>query len=201
MVVSYTEILSLQMSHEQMHYIFHLGVLLYGLTQSFNLDLSCTRQLEAAPFYENYTKLYFDATTQKRNSIEGGEIFAAILFKKVPFLANIGRLPNFAEYPDSQVKINYQKQCLKYSKLYTLLLDALKTATKYFDKSPHHYRPKAISTECIKAICHWQRIICNSFIWSNKFYQRVLRRLYLSKIRCEDNDSIIADCGFTIIKK
>ena len=152
------------------------------------------------PFMKIMQSFILMQTTQKRNSIEGGEIFAAILFKKVPLLANIGRLPNFAEYPDSQVKINYQKQCLKYSKLYTLLLDALKTATKYFDKSPHHYPPKAICTECIKAICHWQRIICNSFIWSNKFYQRVLHRLYLSKIRWKDNDSIIADRGFTITK-
>ena len=48
-----------------------------------------------------------------------------------------------------QVKIRHYKQCLKHSKLYTLLLDALMTATKHFVKSPHHCPPKAVSIECI----------------------------------------------------
>lgn len=30
--------------------------------------------------------------------------------------------------------------------------------------------------------CHIQRNVCNSFIWSKKFYQRALRKLYFTKI-------------------
>ena len=50
---------------------------------------------------------------------------------------------------NGQVKMRYYKQCLKYSKLHTLLLDALMTAKKHFVKSSHHRPPKAVSIECI----------------------------------------------------
>ena len=51
-----------------------------------NLDLLCVRQLDAAPFCENYAKLYFDAKHLKRDWIGGGAIFSAFFFqKKCPF--------------------------------------------------------------------------------------------------------------------
>ena len=52
------------------------------------LDLYCILLSNAAPSYENYTKLYFDAKhLEKRlNRGEGGvEIFGALFLKKLPF--------------------------------------------------------------------------------------------------------------------
>ena len=66
------------------------------------LDLYCIRLLNAAPFCENYTKLYFDAKhLEKGLNSEGGgggEIFGALFHKKVLFLTNIERCPKFLEY-------------------------------------------------------------------------------------------------------
>ena len=90
------------------------------------------------------------------------------------------------------------------------LLDALMTPTKHFVKSPHHCPKQSLLN--VLAISHTKRIVWNSSIWCNKFYQWVLRRLYfrqkfikqifiLTKNLCEDNDSIMKDRGFTIDKK
>ena len=54
-----------------------------------NLDLLCVWQSDAIPFCKNYAKLYFDANSwdwiqNKRDWIEGGEIFGALFSKKLP---------------------------------------------------------------------------------------------------------------------
>ena len=41
-------------------YLYSLSVL-GGVGGGPNLDLLCIRQSDAAPFFENYAKLYFDA--------------------------------------------------------------------------------------------------------------------------------------------
>ena len=46
------------------------------------LDPYCVRLSKAAPFFENYTKLYFDA--KHRNLIGGREIFGTLSSKKGP---------------------------------------------------------------------------------------------------------------------
>ena len=48
--------------------------------------------IELCPFCENYVKLYFDA---KQRLNKGGEILGPLFLKKVIFLANIKRGPNF----------------------------------------------------------------------------------------------------------
>ena len=61
-----------------------------------NLDLLCVRQSDDEHFCENFAKLYFDAKYLEKGSFnEGGEIFDALLFKKVVFLANFGPRSNF----------------------------------------------------------------------------------------------------------
>ena len=67
------------------------------------LDLYCVRLSNAAPFCKNYTKLYFDPKHLEKglNRVGvggGGKILAALFSKKVLFLANIERCPNFLEY-------------------------------------------------------------------------------------------------------
>ena len=50
------------------------------------LDLYCIRLSNAAPFYNNYAKLYFDAKhLEKGLNKGGGEILGALFFKKCPF--------------------------------------------------------------------------------------------------------------------
>ena len=55
-----------------------------------NLDLSCVQQSDAAPFFENYPKLYFDAKQLEKGLNRGGEIFGALFFffKKKRALSN-----------------------------------------------------------------------------------------------------------------
>ena len=67
------------------------------------LDLYHARLSNAAPFCENYTKLYFDAKHLKKGLNRGGRgvtfFMSSVLFsKKVPFLTNIERCPKFLEY-------------------------------------------------------------------------------------------------------
>ena len=52
--------------------------------RGLDLDLLCVRQSDAAPFCENYTKLYFDAKhlEKKTNS------FFNFFYQKSAFLAN-----------------------------------------------------------------------------------------------------------------
>ena len=66
---------------------------LIGYIPRPNQDLVCVRQSDAAPFCENYAKLYFDAKRFELNRVS--EIFGALFSKKVQFLANIGCCPNF----------------------------------------------------------------------------------------------------------
>ena len=50
------------------------------------LDLCCIRLSNAAPFWENYTKLYFDEKhLEKGLNRDGGEIFGALFSKKCHF--------------------------------------------------------------------------------------------------------------------
>ena len=62
-----------------------------------NLDLLCIRQLDAVPFGGNYAKLYFDAIHLEKKLNRVHEIVGVPFFIKVPFLANIGRCPNFLD--------------------------------------------------------------------------------------------------------
>ena len=72
------------------------------------LDLYCVRLSNAAPFCENYAKLYFDAKHLEKglNRGEGREGGQALFHKKVLLLSNIERCPKFLEYtltvPSSQ---------------------------------------------------------------------------------------------------
>ena len=51
-----------------------------------NLDLLCVQQLDAAPFCENYAKLYYDAKHLENGLIKGGEIYIALFFRRsAPF--------------------------------------------------------------------------------------------------------------------
>ena len=47
-----------------------------------NLDLSCVRQLDVAPFCENYAKLYFDAKHLEKGLNRGWWNFWCLFFKK-----------------------------------------------------------------------------------------------------------------------
>ena len=62
------------------------------------LDLYCVCLSSDAPFCENYTKLFFVYFDAKGLNKGAGKIFGALFSKKVPFLANIERCPNFLEY-------------------------------------------------------------------------------------------------------
>ena len=62
-----------------------------------SLDLLCIQQSDAVPIHENYAKLYFDAKHFKKGLNRGGEIFGALYFKKVSFLANTGCCSNFLD--------------------------------------------------------------------------------------------------------
>ena len=46
---------------------------------------------------ENYAKFYFDAKHLEKGQNRGGEIFSALFFLNVPFLANIARCLNFLD--------------------------------------------------------------------------------------------------------
>ena len=60
------------------------------------LDLYCVRLLNAAPFFENYAKLYFDAKHLEKGLNRGeGVTFLVPFFRKVSFLANIERCSKF----------------------------------------------------------------------------------------------------------
>ena len=59
-----------------------------------NLDKNSVRLSDCAPFYENYTKLYFDAKCLKTGLNMGWLNLGCFFSQKVPFLANIGRCPN-----------------------------------------------------------------------------------------------------------
>ena len=71
------------------------------------LHLYCIRLSNAAPFCENYAKLYFDAKQLQKGLNRGGGnggllgllVFKKVPFihKKVPFLANIKRCPKFLD--------------------------------------------------------------------------------------------------------
>ena len=50
-----------------------------------NLDLLCVRQSDAAPFCENYTKLYFDAKHLEKKTNRGGKLLVPFLSKKCLF--------------------------------------------------------------------------------------------------------------------
>ena len=63
----------------------------------FNLHKNSLRLSDPAPFYENYSKLFFDVKHLRQVGTEGGEIRGAPFSKKVSFLANIGRCPNFLD--------------------------------------------------------------------------------------------------------
>ena len=78
-------------------------LLKYGnlmLPAGYILDLYCVRILNAAAFWENYTKLYFDVKHLEKglNRGEGGVKYLVPFFIKVPFLANFKRCPKFLEY-------------------------------------------------------------------------------------------------------
>ena len=62
-----------------------------------NLDLLCVRQSDTGCFCKNYAKLYFDTKHLEKRLNKGGEIFGGLFWEKVPFLANIGRCPNFLD--------------------------------------------------------------------------------------------------------
>ena len=47
-----------------------------------NLDLLCVQQLGAAPFCENYAKLYFNSKHFEKGLNKGAEIFGSLFFKK-----------------------------------------------------------------------------------------------------------------------
>ena len=62
------------------------------------LELYCIRLSNAAPFCQNYAKLYFDAKHLEKGLNKGGGFLGLFLKKKVPFLANIEHCPKFLEY-------------------------------------------------------------------------------------------------------
>ena len=65
-----------------------------------NLDLLCVQQSGAAPFCENYAKLYFNSKHFEKGLNKGAEIFGSLFFKKKKkmfILANIGSCPNFLD--------------------------------------------------------------------------------------------------------
>ena len=53
------------------------------------------RAINAAPFCENYVKLYFDA--KQRDWTGFGEVFGALFLKKVTFFDNIRCCPYFSD--------------------------------------------------------------------------------------------------------
>ena len=66
----------------------------YVLTKNLTghmLDLYCVRLSKAAPCFENYTKLYFDAKHLEKEFNRGGERFWDPFFKK--------RTPFHKKYP------------------------------------------------------------------------------------------------------
>ena len=67
------------------------------LVSGTNLDLLCISQLDAAPIFENYAELYFDATPRKGIECEVVKFLVPLFSKKVSFLANIGCCPNFLD--------------------------------------------------------------------------------------------------------
>lgn len=62
-------------------------------------DLLCVRQSDAAPFSENYARLYFGAEHLEKELNRDGEIVGTHFFKKVSFLANIGAALIFLSRP------------------------------------------------------------------------------------------------------
>ena len=63
-----------------------------------NLDLLCVQQSNAAPFCENYAKLYFDVKHLEKGLNRWCETFDVFFFlKKKTFLANIRCCPNFLD--------------------------------------------------------------------------------------------------------
>ena len=80
------------LSHLHFFKVGEMMLLKYGnlmLPARHSLDLYRVRLSNVAPFYENYTKLYFDA---KHKTF--GDLFS----KKVPFLSKIERYPKFLDY-------------------------------------------------------------------------------------------------------
>ena len=66
------------------------------------VDLYCVLLSNAASFWENYAKLYFDSKHLEKGLNKGGrvwgEFFGALFSKKVPFLAKMELCPKFPEY-------------------------------------------------------------------------------------------------------
>ena len=59
-----------------------------------NLDKNFVWLLDPAPFFENFTKLYFDTKHKKQAWAQGSEICGALFSEKVPVMANIRCCPN-----------------------------------------------------------------------------------------------------------
>ena len=62
-----------------------------------NLALVCVWQSDAAPFCENYTKLYFDAKHLEKRLNRGWWNFWCLFIQKSTLFANIGRCPSFLD--------------------------------------------------------------------------------------------------------
>ena len=91
-------ILCLQNSFFWLECRWHLNGFKPRVTSGPNLDLLCVRQSDTSPFFENYAKLYLDAKHLEKG-LNRDWNFWCLFFqkKKVPFLANIGRCPNFLD--------------------------------------------------------------------------------------------------------
>ena len=103
-----------------------------------NLDL-CVRQLDAAPFFENYAELYYDKKHLKKVQNRGWGNFWCSFFKQSALLDNIGRCPKFL---DSTMYI-YQIISRKFSVFYknTYLTTPIKTTHLYLNLKLTHFSP------------------------------------------------------------
>ena len=76
-----------------------------------------------------------------------------------------------------QKKIKLYKQCLKLSKLYIFQQMHSTLYKNILSKALITVAPEQ-SLLKVKVPCHIQKSVCNSYIWSKKFFQRALCRLY-----------------------
>ena len=90
--------LNVQIAGKWFCLIFYALIVSYFISAGPNVDLLCVRQSDAAPFCENYAKLYFDVKhLEKELNRGGGKIFCGHSLKtKCPFWPEYRTLPWFS---------------------------------------------------------------------------------------------------------